>query len=117
MAYVEASVPRVVQEGADGDANPGYIKAIVDGTTIGFKYFDVKGATGLRIKTRAYFDGDFEVRTSLDGEVLGKIHGVNSNMWESNECTFDAPLTGVHALYLTYCGTGTASLKSIEFLH
>ncbi len=117
VAYVEPSVPRVVQEGADGDANPGYIKAIVDGTTIGFKYFDVKGATGLRIKTRAYFDGDFEVRTSLDGEALGKIHGVNSNMWESNECTFDAPLTGVHALYLTYCGTGNASLKSIEFLH
>lgn len=115
--YVEATCPRVVQEGADGDQNLGYIKDIVNGTTVGFKYFDVKEATGLRIKTRAYFDGFFEVKTSIEGEVLGKIEGHNSNMWQTGECKFENKLSGVHALYLRYNGTGSASLKSIEFLH
>ena len=45
--YVEASSPRVVQEGGDGTPNDGYIKDIVDGTTIGFKYFDVNYTTVL----------------------------------------------------------------------
>jgi carboxylesterase type B len=114
--YVEPNAPRVVQEGGDGDQNPGYIKSIVDGTTIGFKYFELKNVTGLRIKTRAYFNGDFEIRTSLDGEVLGKIHGDNANVWQTGECTLPS-LTGTYPLYLTYKGTGSCSLASIEFLH
>ncbi len=115
--YVEESAPRIVQEGGDGDQNNGYIRSIVNGTTIGFKYFDVKEATGLRIKTRAYYNGKFEVRTSLDGEVLGTISGQGSNIWESFECKFNEKLSGTHALYLRYTGTGNCSLASIEFLH
>ena len=114
--YVEPGAPRVVQEGGDGDQNNGYIKGIVDGTTIGFKYFDFKNVTGLKIRTRAYFNGSFEVRTSLDGEVLGKIDGIGSNIWENFECHFPA-VSGVHALYLRYVGSGTPSLLSIELLH
>ncbi len=115
--YVEEGAPRIVQEGADGDANEGYIKGIVDSTTIGFKYFDVKEATGLRIKTRAYFHGTFEVKTSLDGEAIGTITADGSNIWEPHECEFSTRLTGVHALYLVYSGTGNCSLRSIEFLN
>lgn len=114
--YVEPNAPRVVQEGGDGDQNPGYIKAIVDGTTIGFKYFDVKNATGLKIRTRAYFDGTFEVKTGLDEAPIATIKANGSNIWTSHECKFD-PLTKVTALYLSYKGTGSASLASIEFLH
>ncbi len=115
--YVRPDAPRIVQEGEDGFAQGSYIKAIVDGTTIGFKYFDVKEATGLRIKTRAYYDGVFEVRTSLDSEVIGTIKGIGSNIWKEHECEFATKLTGTHALYLTYKGSGNCSLKSIEFLH
>ncbi len=115
--YVEPGAPRVVQEGGDNTQNDGYIKDIVNGTTIGYKYFDMKEATGLRIKTRAYYNGSFEIKTSLDGEVLGKIDGIGSNIWETFECKFDKKVTGVNALYLVYHGTGTPSLKSIELLH
>ena len=115
--YVEADAPRVVQEGGDGDQNPGYIKAITDGTTIGFKYFDFNEVTGLRVRTRAYYNGYFEVRTSIDGPVLGKIAGEGSNIWEGHECRFDAKVSGVNALYIRYVGSGTCSLKSIELLH
>ena len=102
----------------DGDMNDGYIKAIVDGTTIGFKYFDIKQAKGLRIKTRAYFEGTFEVKTDLAKEPVGEIKAIGSNIWTAHECTFSAPLTDSKAaLYLVYKGTGVCSLKSIEFLH
>ena len=114
--YVEPSSPRVVQEGGDGYAAPGYIKDIVDTTTIGFKYFDLKNVTGLRIKTRGYINGDFEVKTSLDGETLGKITVQNENIWTSGECRFPA-LNGTYPLYLVFTGSGAGSLKSIEFLH
>ncbi|SFB93737.1 carboxylesterase family protein [Butyrivibrio sp. YAB3001] len=115
--YVESDCPRVVQEGGDGDQNNGYIKAIVNGTTIGFKYFDMKDVTGVRIKTRAYYNGSFEVKTSLDGEVLGTIKGIGSNIWEADECNFDKKVSGVNALYLCYKGTGSCSLASVELLH
>ncbi len=116
--YVRPEAPRVVQEGGDGYAAAGYIKGIVDGTTVGFKYFDIKDATGLRIKTRAYFKGTFEIKTDISAEPVGKIViDDNSNIWESHECSFCDKLTGVHALYLRYTGTGSCSLKSVEFLH
>ncbi|MCR4902315.1 MAG: carboxylesterase family protein [Butyrivibrio sp.] len=115
--YVEKDAPRVVQEGGDDDRNTGYIKDIVDGTTIGFKYFDLKNVTGLRIKTRAYFHGSFEVKTSLNGEILGEIKPIDSsNIWTSHECRFES-VNGICPLYLTYKGSGNCSLKSIEFLH
>ena len=78
--------------------------------------FDFEKLTGLRIKTRAYFNGDFEILTDLDDEPLGKIHAIGSNIWTADECRFDA-VSGTHALYLRYTGTGNSSLLSIEFLH
>ena len=67
-------------------------------------------------EVRAYFNGDFEILTDLDGEPLGKIHAIGSNIWTADECRFDA-VSGVNALYLRYKGTGNSSLLSIEFLH
>ena len=127
--YVKESAPRIVQEGGDGEQNNGYIKGIVDGTTVGFKYFDVKDATGLRIKTRAYFDGEFEIRTTSGDSpnadvltspeaVVGSIKAGGSNIWTAHECKFTATLTDSKcALFLVYKGTGNCSLKSIEFIH
>ncbi len=114
--YVEGDAPRVVQEGGDGDQNPGYIKAITNGTTIGFKYFDCKDVTGVRIKTRAYFGGEFEVRTGLDEKPHGEIEAVSTNIWTAFECHFDK-INGTQAIYLRYNGTGSPSLASIELLH
>ena len=114
--YVEDGAPRVVQEGGDGDRNDGYIKGITDGTTIGFKYFDLKNVKGLRIKTRAYFDGHFEVKTDLSKEPLALLTAIGSNIWTAHECRFDA-VSGQNPLYLIYKGSGSCSLKSIEFLH
>ena len=95
---------------------PSHIRDIYENTTIGFKYFDLKGVKGLKITTRGYGMGDFEVRTSFDGEVLGKISVGLCTAWTPGTCEFTVP-DGVYPLYLTYKGVGNPSLLSFEFLH
>ena len=95
---------------------PSHIRCIGDSTTIGFKYFNLKGVKGLRITTRGYGQGDFEIRTSINGEVLGKIPVRFCTAWEDGKAEFTIP-DGVYPLYLTFKGGGTPSLLSFEFLH
>ena len=114
--YVEGDAPRIVQEGGDGFSAPGYIKAITDSTVIGFKYFDLHDVTGLRIKTRAYFNGTFDVLTGINDKPVGTIKAISSNIWTTWDCHFDK-LSKTTAIYLRYHGTGSCSLSSIEFLH
>lgn len=103
--------PKIMQDGRDGDEEPGYIANMKDGATAGFKYFFCEGISEIRVKTRAYCDGVFEVRTSWDGEILAKIPVISSNVWEE----FGAPVQipdGKQAIYLTYRGDGNPSLLS-----
>ena len=96
--------------------DPSYIRDIYDTTTIGFKYFDLKGVKGLRITTRGYGKGDFEIRTSLGGECLAKTSVDFCTVWEEHTAEFTVP-DGVYPLYLTFKGVGNPSLLSFEFLH
>ncbi|HSK68218.1 MAG TPA: family 43 glycosylhydrolase [Candidatus Limnocylindria bacterium] len=108
--------PRVMQDGSDRDPGESYIGDIRDGTTAGFKHFDCRGVRGVRIRTRAYMDGVFEVKTSWDGEALARIPVRNSNVWAAGEADVRIP-DGTHSLYLTYRGTGEhIQLRSLEFL-
>lgn len=116
MVGDDDGAPRIIQDGGDGDENEGYIFLIRKNVTIGYKYFDCKAVKGLRIWTRGYFDGDFEIRNSYSGEVLGKITVSNGNIWTAYEGTLDIP-DGKNALFLTFTGTGQGCLKQFELLH
>lgn len=105
--------PKIMQDGRDGDEEPGYIANIKDGATAGFKYFSCEGISEIRVKTRAYCDGVFEVRTAWDGEVLAKIPVVSSNVWEESCAPVQIP-DGKQAIYLTYRGSGNPSLLSFS---
>ena len=111
-------VPRVTQDGKDGEECTGYIYNIVENTTLGFKYFDFKGVKKITITTRAYMKGDFEIRTQWDGPVLGRITIQDfSNYWEENSCDIEIP-DGVSALYLKFVGDihiMIGQIKSIKF--
>ena len=117
-AYVEQDAPRIVQERTNEGKTYSYIRGILGGTTVGFKYFDCRDVRGIRIRTRAYADGVFEVRTEYEGKVLGTIPVVNQNVWTPSECLFDDGrcINGKKPLYLTFKGTGKCSLVSFEFL-
>ena len=107
--------PKVMQDGRDGDHDPAYVGNIQDKATVGYKYFDCSGVRGLRLTTRGYGKGVFELRTAWDGEVCGRVEVDYASCWEE----FSAPVSipdGVQALYLTYRGDGIKGLLSFELL-
>ena len=115
-AYVgDNRFPKIMQDGRDGDEEPGYIGNIQDSATAGFKYFDCRGVREIRIKVRGYADGVFEVRTAWDGEVLASIKVQYANVWEEYSAPISIP-DGIQAIYLTYRGGGNASLLSFALL-
>jgi hypothetical protein len=104
-------VPFVTQDGRDGDEEVGFVTNINNNCGAGFKYFDLRGITKVTIKTRGYSRGVFEVKTSWDGEPLGAIEIVSSNIWKQFSSDIAIP-DGIHALYFVYRGTGHATLGS-----
>ncbi len=114
--YVEQDYPRIVQEYGTSGHEDSYIKDITDTTVIGFKYFDFKDVKGIRIKTRGYGAGKFEVLTSLDGEAQGTVDVEFNNIWTEAERKFQ-PADGASALYLRFKGNGNLQISSIELLH
>ena len=106
----------ITKDHQDGEKDPSYVRDIYENTTIGFKYFDLKDVKGLKITTRGYGKGDFEIRTSIDGEILGKIGVDFCTAWTDNKAEFTLP-DGVYPLYLTFKGMGNPSLLKFEFLH
>lgn len=107
--------PKIMQEGRDGDEEPGYVGNITEHTTIGFKYFEMKNVTGIRITTRGYGDGTFHIKTSWDGPTLGTITLKYTNIWHTYETACELP-DGIQALYFTYEGGGNVSLLSFELI-
>lgn len=107
--------PKIMQDGRDGDEEPGYIGNMKDTATAGFKFFDCHGVTEIRIKTRGYGAGVFEVRTAWDGEVLARIRVEDTNVWEEYAAPVSIP-DGKQAIYLTYRGERNASLLSFTLL-
>ena len=114
--YVEQDNPRIVQESGTSDHEDSYIRDISDSTVIGFKYFDLKDVTGIRLKVRGYAGGTFEVLNKLDGPVLGTVDIEFTNIWTAYEGKINVE-NGKSALYLRFKGNGNAQLSSIEFLH
>ncbi len=110
-AWMDSQFPKITQDGRDGDEEIGYIANMKDSATAGFKYFDFKGVTKIKIKVRGYCLGNFAVKTTWDGTPIGFIPVVYSNVWK--EYSADISISdGVHAIYFTYCGQGSASLAS-----
>lgn len=110
-SWMNNQFPKITQDGKDGDEEIGYIANMKDSATAGFKYFDCKGIRKVKIKTRGYARGDFEVKTSWDGPALGKIPIVFSNVWKEYSSDIVIP-DGIQALYFTFKGQGSASLAS-----
>ncbi len=112
--YVEDhGVPKIMQDGRDGDELEGYIANMTDTATAGFKYFDCQNVSEIQIATRGYGAGMFEIRLTWDGDVIATIPVEFSNVWEYRRTKVDIP-NGIHAIYLTYRGSGNTSLKSFE---
>ncbi len=115
--YVGAQdVAYVTQDGKDGDRIPGHVANLSLGTVVGYKYFDFKGVKKIQITARGYAKGEFQITTSIGGEVLGRVPMDYSTIWETYEADCRIP-DGVAALYITFAnGHGSASIKSFRFI-
>ena len=105
---------KIVQDGRDGDENDGYIAGIRDGISVGFRYFDFKGIKSVTVSVRGYMHGEFRVRTSWDGPVLGAVKVESANIWQDFSAAVPLP-DGVSALYLEYSGSGDPQLRAVGF--
>ncbi|BCJ94204.1 hypothetical protein acsn021_17730 [Anaerocolumna cellulosilytica] len=111
--WMDSRYPKITQDGKDGDMEEGYILNMRDSATAGFKYFSCKNIRRIGIKVRGYCKGEFHIKTSWNGESLGSIPVVSSNIWK--EYTSDIVIPdGVQAIYITYQGEGSAALKSFS---
>lgn len=106
--WLSAAHPILTQDGRDGDEEAGYILNMTDGCTAGFKYFELDGVRQLRVRTRGYCKGVFEIRTAWNGPVLGTVPVGHNTLWTETASDITLP-AGVHALYFTYRGTGSAA--------
>ena len=109
----DSTSPVIKQDGKDGDMEDGYIANIHNTATAGFKYFDCQGISGIRIWTRGYFKGVFEMRTTWDGECLAEVPVEFSNTWTEFSAEAGIP-DGKWAVYLTFRGEGSGCLKAFE---
>lgn len=103
--WMDDRFPKITQEGRDGDENYGYIANMRNNATAGFKYFDLKGVKKVSIKFKGYATGQLDIRTSIDGEVIGSVPVGYANEWKTN--TADIVIEdGVKPLYFTFNGDG-----------
>jgi len=111
-------LPFISQDETDVSApsnneNNGFITNILDNCGVGFKYFDCKGVTSVKVKIRGYCRGVLEVKTKWDGEPLGKIEVVSSNIWKYFSSSPVKIPDGIQALYFVYRGSGNVTLGAI----
>ena len=111
----DLNLPKIIQDGCDGNKTDGYIAQIRDGTCIGFKYFLFQGVRGINLTIRGYAHGSFDMKTNWDGAVLGRVEVESSNHWQTFR-SYTAYPDGVHALYLIYHGSGNLMLKSFTLI-
>jgi len=105
------NLPKITQDGQDGDEEIGFVTNILNNYGIGFKYFNCKGIKRIKIKTRGYNNGVFHVKTKWDGESLARIKIDYSNIWTEYASDINLP-DGIHALYFIYEGSGFATIAS-----
>jgi arabinoxylan arabinofuranohydrolase len=117
--WMDCRFPKITQDGADGECEPGYVCNLRDGAAAGFKYFDCRGVRRVSIQARGYltvgkagkFTGEFWVKTAWDGPCLGRIPIRHASAWTDYTADIAIP-DGVQALYFEYHGSGGVSLKS-----
>lgn len=109
--WMDDRFPKITQEGGDGDENYGYIANMRNSATAGFKFFDCKNSRLVCAKTKGYANGVLEVRTSIDGDVLGTVPVGYANIWKYTDVDIKLP-DGVNALYFTFKGDGHLQFAS-----
>ena len=107
-------IPQIIEK--DGKQ---IITNIVNGTTVGYKYFNLSENSGLTVKIQGAASGLLEVRGKENGAILGCVPVKPREGWDK----FRTRLTnqaGKSALFFTFRGIGKLELQEIslgEYVH
>lgn len=99
--------PQIIEENGDQ-----HISGIVDGTVVGYKYFDLLANICLVVTIRGTASGTLEVRGEEKGCIVGTIPVKPSSVW-SEVVTRLENKAGKSALFLTFHGSGRMDLLKI----
>lgn len=107
--------PAVWEEGAGTD-RVSYVRNIRQGTVVGFKYFSTETERALAFTLRGQGRGVLEVRLDApdEREPVACARVVPGKDWHVVSAV--GAYHGIHALYLTYHGTGAIDLQTVTFL-
>ena len=111
--------PYFTQEG--GDREPGtslpeerqYIANMQDGAWAGFKYFDFRDVRRVTLSLRGSGCGRMVLAQERGGAVCAAVEVTPSADWAAFSADF-AGENGVHALYVTYQGSGAVDFRLIS---
>lgn len=111
----EEQHPYFTQDGGDREDDPNqYIANLRDGAWAGFKYFDIRESSRIKLCVRGNAEGEILVRNERDGEIRAAVPIHPSADWQEESGEFPIE-PGVHALYFTYRGSGSMDWKWFEF--
>ena len=104
--------PYFTQSGADREDNPDqYIANMKDGAAAAFKYFEFEGLNEISVTVRGKGSGKLKVRTEKEAGPIAEIALEPSDNWKSFSGKVSSEVSGTHALYFTYKGSGYIDFK------
>lgn len=86
-----------------------YIANLRDGSTAGFKYFDLKALKKITLTVRGT-SGVMELRTAEGGPIVAAIKTTRSGDWTQTSAALP-PLNGVLPLFFTWRGAGCCDFR------
>ncbi|MDO4337394.1 MAG: family 43 glycosylhydrolase [Eubacteriales bacterium] len=88
-----------------------YIKNMKDGSTAGYKYFDLQDVKKVHLQIRGEARGTVEIRTCLNGKVIGTVEvNISNDEWQEFHGKMNGT-DGVAGLYFTFRGIGNFDFR------
>lgn len=104
--------PYLTQSGQDReDDGDQYIANMRDGATAGYKYFVFEDLSSVSVSLRGQGRGCMELRTCPDGDPIASVEVCPEARWKRFSAPVTCGISGRHALYFTYRGTGYVDFR------
>lgn len=114
LKHPKGSYPYLTQDGGDRESGADqYIANFCAGAVAVFKYFDLTPTTSLAVSVRGRAKGTLIVKAGEGGAKLARI-SIRAGRAPQSFFASLADITGIHALYFTFEGSGAFDLLSFE---
>ncbi len=117
MSHIDFNDPIMqTQTRVTEEQKTSFVTDIVDGTVLGYKYFDFENVSEVLLEVRGEFGGVVELFTDAEMKGLaGKTTiNVNTDSWKIESVPVSLEGQGL-PLFISYTGNGTLDMKTLGF--